>query len=97
MLNITEFNNKLYLSTPFAIVVYDIENLVFGDTFFIGNNSSEIRINEIAILDDKIYAATENGIYSADINNPNLIDFNNWTKSTIAGPYISIQVFDNKI
>tara|TARA_B110000091_G_scaffold131750_1_gene141198 strand:+ start:22748 stop:25042 length:2295 start_codon:yes stop_codon:yes gene_type:complete len=97
ILNITEFNNKLYLSTPFAIVVYDIENLVFGDTFFIGNNSSEIRINEIAILDDKIYAATENGIYSADINNPNLIDFNNWTKSTIAGPYISIQVFDNKI
>jgi len=30
--HISEFDNKLYLSTPFAVVVYDIENLEFGDT-----------------------------------------------------------------
>lgn len=96
ILNITEYNNKLYLSTPFAIVEYDIENLVFGDTFFIGDNSSEIKINEILIHQDKIYAATEDGIYSADVNNPNLIDFNNWTKY-FNGPFTSIQVFEDKI
>ena len=96
ILNSTESNNKLYLSTPFAIVEYDIENLVFGDTFFIGNNSSEIRINEIAIYSDKIYAATENGIYVADINNPNLIDFNNWTQYS-TGNFTSIQVFEDRV
>lgn len=96
ILNITEYDNKLYLSTPFAIVVYDIENLVFGDTFFIGNNSSEVRINEIVIANDLIYAATENGIYLADINNPNLIDFNNWTQH-FSGNFTSIQLFNNKI
>ncbi len=79
--NITEYNNKLYLSTPFAIVEYDIENLVFGDTFFIDNNSSEIKINQITIHQDIIYVATKNGVYTADINNPNLIDFNNWTQN----------------
>lgn len=94
--NITEYENKLYLSTPFAIVVYDIENLVFGDTFFIGNNSSDVKINEITINNDIIYAATENGIYTADINNPNLIDFNNWTKY-FTGNFNSIQVFNNKV
>ncbi|MEN8776618.1 MAG: hypothetical protein ABF268_06105, partial [Polaribacter sp.] len=30
----SEFENTLYLSTSFAIVAYDIENLEFGDTFF---------------------------------------------------------------
>ncbi|HHC79672.1 MAG TPA: hypothetical protein ENK46_07310, partial [Flavobacteriia bacterium] len=76
--HITEFNNKLYLSTPFAVVVYDIENLQFGDTYFIGNNSTTVSINQIAVFNDVIYAATEIGIFTADANAQNLIDFNNW-------------------
>ena len=94
--NITEYNDKLYLSTPFAIVEYDIENLVFGDTFFIGNSSSEIKINQITIQQDIIYAATENGVYTADINNPNLIDFNNWTQN-FSGNFTSIETFNNQV
>ncbi len=94
--NIVEFNNKLYLSTPFAIVEYDIENLVFGDTFFIGNGSSEVKINEIKIIDQNIYAATENGIYMATILNPNLIDFNNWTRY-FSGNFTSIEIFNDRI
>jgi len=94
--NITEYNNKLYLSTPFAIVEYNIEDLVFGDTFFIGNNSSEVKINQIAIHQDIIYAATENGIYTADVNNPNLIDFNNWSKHS-SGNFKNIEVFNNQV
>lgn len=76
--HISEFNNKLYLATPFAIVVYDIENLEFGDTYFIGNNSSSIRINETVIANNIIYAATASGIFSADVTSNLLIDFNNW-------------------
>ena len=94
--NITEYNGKLYLSTSFAIVVYDLDNLQFGDTFFIGNQSSETRINEIKIVDNTIYAAAENGIYTADINNPNLIDFNNWTHHFLEN-FSSIEAFNNQI
>lgn len=94
--NITEFNNKLYLSTSFAIIVYDIEKLQFGDTYFIGNQSSEIKVNQVKINDATIYAATENGIYTADINNQNLIDFNNWTPN-FTGNFSSIEVFNNQI
>ena len=76
--HISAFNNKLYLSTPFAVVVYDIAKLEFGDTFFIGDNSSSIKINETIISNSIIYAVTETGIFKADISNNLLIDFNNW-------------------
>ncbi len=94
--NITGYNSNLYLSTPFAIVVYDVENLIFGDTYFIGVGSTEVKINQIAIFGDTIYAATENGIYIADANNPNLIDFNNWTKY-FTSSFSTIAVFNNEI
>ena len=76
--HISEFNNKLYLSTPFAVVEYDIDKLEFGDTYFIGNNSSSIRINETIISNNILYAVTEIGIFKADITSNLLIDYNNW-------------------
>ncbi len=94
--DIIEYNDKLYLSTSFAVVVFDIENLQFGDTYFIGNQSSEIRINQIRIYENLIYAATEEGVYMADLSNPNLIDFNNWTQLS-TGNFAAIEVFNNRI
>ena len=94
--HIFEYNNKLYLSTPFSIVVYDIEKLEFGDTYFIGTGSGDVFVNEITIFNDEIYAATNNGIYIADINNPNLIDFNNWTLR-YPGSFQKITTFSDKI
>jgi hypothetical protein len=76
--HISAFKNKIYLSTPFAVVVYDIEKLEFGDTFFIGENSSPIKVNETIVLNNIIYAATETGIFKGDVSNNLLIDFNNW-------------------
>lgn len=70
----------LYLSTPFAIVEYDIDKLEFGDTFFIGNGSSSLKINKTVVLNNTIYAATVNGLFSADATSNLLIDFNNWTQ-----------------
>ena len=95
--HISEFNNKLYLSTSFAIVEYDIENLEFGDTFFIGNNSSDVQINETLIFNETIYAATDDGIFSADTNNDLLIDFNFWEQSFVGTRFKAISVFNSKI
>lgn len=91
--HISEFNNKLYISTPFAIVVYDIDKLEFGDTYFIGANSTSVKINQTLIANNQIYAATENGIYVANLSNPNLIDFNNWPL-LFAGNYLNIIRFN---
>ena len=75
--HITEFGNTLYLSTSFAIVEYNIEKLEFGDTFFIGNGSTSLNINQTLVTDNKIYAVTEDGIFNADVNSNLLSDFNN--------------------
>jgi ligand-binding sensor domain-containing protein len=94
--HISEHNNKLYISTPFAIVVYDISKLEFGDTYFIGAASSSVKINETLIINNQIYAATENGIYKASLSNPNLIDFNNW-ELIFNGNFSSITRFNGAI
>ena len=95
--HISEFNNKLYLSTPFAVVVYDIENLEFGDTYFIGNNSSSVKINETIISNDIIYAATEEGVFKADITSNLLIDFNNWQRLFNGRDFKGITTFKNDL
>lgn len=94
--HISEYNNSLYISTPFAIVVYDIDKLEFGDTYFIGAASSSVKINQTLIVNNQIYAATENGIYKASLANPNLIDFNNW-ELIFTGNFSNIIRFNDEI
>lgn len=75
-----EYNDILYISCDFGIVQYNLNTLQFGDTYFIGDLGAQIAVNQTAIYNGKIYAATlNNGIRSADITNPNLNDFTQWT------------------
>tara|TARA_B110000046_G_scaffold186013_1_gene231351 strand:- start:3358 stop:5685 length:2328 start_codon:yes stop_codon:yes gene_type:complete len=95
--HISEFGSTLYLSTPFAIVEYDIQKLEFGDTFFIGNASTSIEIHKTLISDGKIYAVTEDGIFTAPLANILLIDFNSWQQQFIGRNFSDITFFNNKI
>lgn len=93
--HIFEYEGVLYLSTAFAVVEYDINTLEFGDTFFIGDESTALRINQITVFDGRIYAAAENGMYYADVTDPNLIDFNNWNRINIANlAFTHVTVFN---
>jgi hypothetical protein len=95
--HISESGNTLYLSTPFAIVEYDIEKLEFGDTFFIGNGSTSLIINKTVISDGKIYAVTEDGIFNAILTSKLLIDFKNWQQQFIGRNFNDISLFNNKL
>ncbi len=95
--HIFEHENKLYISTSFAIVVYDIEKVEFGDTFFIGSGSLDVVINETVVFNNTIYAATNRGLFIADVTNPNLIDFNNWQQIFMASTFKNITVFNNEL
>lgn len=78
--HVLEHEGMAYLSTDFGIVSFNLDSREFGDSFFIGEGGSQITVNQTSILDNNIYAATDNGFYVGDLNNPNLIDFNNWIK-----------------
>lgn len=73
-----EFNGNLYISTDFGISVYDLTALEFGDSFFIGDFGSQVKINQTAVFDGFIYAAMNDRMKRADVNNPNLINFEEW-------------------
>ena len=91
-----EFEGMIYVSCDFGIVQFNLNTMQFGDTYFIGDNGAEIRINQTAIFDGFIYAATTNGIRRGRIANQNLIDFNQW--ETIAvGSWSNIEVFSGEL
>lgn len=94
--HIAASGNVLYLSLSFGIVEYNLSQLEFGDTFFIGSNSSAIQVNETAVNNEFIYAATQDGLYRASIANENLIDFNNWTR-VVNGAFSNVEFFNNQL
>ena len=67
-----EFEGIVYVSCDFGIVQFNLKTMQFGDTYFIGDNGAEIIVNQTAIYNGFIYAATNNGIRRADISNKNL-------------------------
>lgn len=73
-----ENETSIYISTNYGISVYDLEALEFGDTYYIGANGSQVQINQTFINGNLIYAATNTGLKTADINSTNLIDFQTW-------------------
>ncbi len=94
-------NNKAYLACGFGIVVIDINRYEVSDTYLFGAGGSQIYVNGLAYDGQFIYAATENGIYKADINSPNLVDYHYWQEiTTVPDPtinYSSIAYFNSKI
>ncbi len=96
--DIVGYGDNAYIATPFGIVNFDLEKGVFGETYFIGDNSSEVFVNEMIIENGIIYAATEQGFYTADINDLNLVDFNNWTNHDLTlSPYSDVVAYNGKI
>ena len=89
--HILEYNGYLYLSCGFGISVYDLQNLEFDDTYYLGPNGGQLRVNQSVIFQGYLYAATEGGIYRAMVSNDNIIDFDQWELVT-PGNWIGIIV-----
>lgn len=73
-------NNLLYLSTNYGISVYNLDENVFVESYFFGENNSPIQVNQAILLNGFIYAATEQGLYKAPQDNLNLVLESAWTK-----------------
>ncbi len=73
-----EFDSIVYASCDFGIVQFNLATMQFGDTYFIGDNGAEIIVNQTAVYNGFIYAATNSGIRRAAVTNKNLIDYRQW-------------------
>lgn len=92
-----EYESKILISTDYGISVFDLEALEFGDTYYIGTNGQSEKIFQTVVLNDDIYAVTQNiGIKKAAFSNPNLVDYNVW--QTFDGGYWSgITTINNQL
>jgi len=99
--NIMFIDEFAYLSCGFGIVVLDMKREEIHDTYYIGSDGNAINVYCLTYNDTSFFAATESGIYYADINAENLADYNQWTKESRLPhpnlPYNIIQSFGEKI
>lgn len=91
-----EFGGIVYVSTDFGIVQFNLTTSKFGDSYFIGDNGTEIKVTQTAVYKGFIYAATVNGIRRGDMANPNLIDYKQWQLIT-AGSWSGITAFGTEL
>ena len=73
-------NNLVYLSCGFGVVVLDLDREEVKDTYFIGEYGAQTNVLSTCMAHNSIYAATNKGLYRADLNQQNLADYNAWEK-----------------
>lgn len=98
---INHFNENgedVYIATDYGISVYNLNNLEFGDTYYIGTNGTQIKINQTAVFNNEIYAAcgSNEGIKKASLSNPNLINFQFWS-TLITGNFTNIAAINTQL
>ena len=76
--NILFIGNLAYLSCGFGIVVLDVEKKEIKDTYYIGQGGSQLQVYDITTDGTKLYAATDDGVFDANINDPNLSNYQSW-------------------
>lgn len=72
--NIDIQGNTAYLSTVFGIVVLNLENLEFSNTY-----NLELNTYSTLAYKNRIYAGTSSGLYCCDMGK-NMLDKNNWVR-----------------
>jgi hypothetical protein len=99
--SIMNYGKYAYLSCGFGIVVLNLEKKEIKDTYYIGPEGGAMNVLSMAYNDTAFFAATENGIYMADVDDPNLAYFGNWHKmQNIPSPdgfYNHVCYFEGKL
>ncbi|NTV84206.1 MAG: hypothetical protein HGA23_07905, partial [Bacteroidales bacterium] len=78
--SIMNYGKYAYLSCGFGIVVLNLEKREVKDTYYIGPDGGALNVLSMTYNDTAFIAGTEEGIYYADIDDPNLAFFGNWHK-----------------
>ncbi|MFY7666479.1 T9SS type A sorting domain-containing protein, partial [Flavobacterium sp.] len=82
------------ISCDFGIAQFNLQTLLFGDTYFIGTTNPEIAVKQTTTFNGEIYAATVEGIKKALITNPNLIDAQQWL-TVQSGNFDAVVAFES--
>ncbi|TCO10916.1 type IX secretion system anionic LPS delivery protein PorZ [Natronoflexus pectinivorans] len=70
--------NRLYCATNFGILVINLNRYEIESTYYIGDNASNLQVNQIAIDQEYLYAATSEGVRRARLNAPDIHIYTSW-------------------
>lgn len=91
----------MYLACSFGIVVIDLVRKEIHDTWKPGYENESNEVWDITFGNDRIYAATSNGVYHALMSDPGLAYYGNWLRENSlpspGGKYTSILFSGNKL
>jgi hypothetical protein len=93
--NIVMMNGLAYVCTGFGIVVLDPSRKEIKDTYIFGDGGVNIKVNSVCTDGNKIYAATDIGLYSALLSNQFLSNYTSWTKDLSLNPAAENGPFSN--
>ena len=79
--SITLYEQYGYLATTTGIIVVDLKKDEIKDTYYIGDNASDVSVRAIAFCKDSIFAVSDSLLYKGAVKD-NLIDYRNW-KTTL--------------
>jgi hypothetical protein len=97
---ITLRDDFAYLSCGFGIVVVDMVREEIHDTYYIGPGGEQINVLDLDYNDTAFFAATEQGVYTAPVNSPNLANFEEWNRLSSIDPFMEytlVKSFSNRI
>ena len=66
-----------YLATTTGIIIIDLKKDEIKDTYYIGDNASDVNVYAITFCKDSIFAASDSLLYKGALKD-NLIDYRNW-------------------
>jgi len=95
-------NGLFYLSTGLGIVIADGSRYEIRDSWFIGNNGSQVKVSGFTSDGSFFYAATAEGLKRAAVNGPNPANYANWqllsgANGLTAGPVNKVVTIQNKV
>ena len=88
--HINWIGTDVYLSTNIGIVVVNTERLEIKSTYRIGRNGAAIKVFQTVLLNNILYAATENGLLRANFTSASLNDFRNWISEPIVNQFSTV-------
>lgn len=90
---ISFFENSAFLSCSFGIVEIDMENIEIKNTIYL---ESGIAVNDVCVINDSLFAATNQGIYSVNLQS-NILDYNNWENIVNSLSVNDLEVVNNTL
>ncbi len=76
--NVFASGKYFYLSTGLGVIVIDADKYEVKDSWFIGNNGGQVKVNGFTIDNSFFYAATDEGLKRTSVNTVDPANYLNW-------------------